>query len=68
MDPRELEFDRIECPGDEGRSLTPEQFVKLDIDERVRIVLSGSLRFTRQGEPMDTIRALAQLRALRVPN
>lgn len=67
MEASELAFDRIEIESEEGtRSVTPAQFAELDVSERVRIVLCRSIRFYTGAEPVDTLRALADLRQLRI--
>ena len=59
-------FDSILYLSESGEveHLGPEEFIKISLFERVRILLTSSIRFTKNGEPVDTLEALNQLRLM----
>jgi hypothetical protein len=50
----------VEMPGGGHNMLTPEEFAKLDLSERVRLLMSGKVTFLREGKIISVPEALGQ--------
>lgn len=58
-----LPFDRVHLPS--GEALSPDQFLALPLDQRIRFILRRELRFTKANATVDVPSALKALMAPR---
>lgn len=59
MGPKQRAYDTVEVLGPPVRTITPEEFEKMPLDARVKLILSKQVRFLRAGKEVPTKEVLS---------